>query len=263
VTDVFVSYRRAERQRMQVIEQRLKEAGLTVWLDSRLQVGGSEGFDAEIEREVSSASSVLVCWTNEALRSTWVRAEAMKGFERKCLVPVLLEQCSLPVPFNAVETVDLSGWAGETEDSRWKRIVTRIQSLREAAAADLTSRMSISAAAYEAVEHPVFPGTLTVLCKRIEALHPLDAERYGADIEALFSWLEAVFEKEVTYIEDGYNHAKSLSDGGVGWEVDAWRYWDSGRAQARAVAIGVLANRLERMKTVLERSKSCLELPSP
>jgi hypothetical protein len=37
-----------------------------------LEVGRGEGFDAEIEREVTSASSVLVCWTTAALSSVSV-----------------------------------------------------------------------------------------------------------------------------------------------------------------------------------------------
>ena len=53
---------------------------------------------------MTSAYCVLACWTPVAVRSVYVRAEAKKGLENNTLVPVFLEQCTLPVPFNAIDT---------------------------------------------------------------------------------------------------------------------------------------------------------------
>lgn len=74
MADVFVFYKRAERPRVEQLAERLREVGLDVWFDARLDVGSGEGFDAEIEREVTSAACVVVCWTPEALKSIYVRA---------------------------------------------------------------------------------------------------------------------------------------------------------------------------------------------
>jgi hypothetical protein len=99
--DVFVSYKRAERLRVARIAELLRESGFDVWFDARPEVGRGEGFDAEIEREVTSAGCVFVCWTRDATKSRYVKAEAKKGLERKALVPLFLEPCDLPIPSTA------------------------------------------------------------------------------------------------------------------------------------------------------------------
>ena len=114
MADVFISYKRAERARVARIAELLRESGLDVWFDARLEIGRGEGFDAEIEREVTSAACVPVCWTPEATKSIYVRAEAKKGLERQVLVPLFLEPCDLTIPFNGLDTGDLSHWNGRT-----------------------------------------------------------------------------------------------------------------------------------------------------
>jgi len=42
VADVFVSYKRAERERVQRIVDLLKLEGLDVWFDARLEVGAAK-----------------------------------------------------------------------------------------------------------------------------------------------------------------------------------------------------------------------------
>jgi hypothetical protein len=67
VAEVFISYKRDQRERVKVIADVLKDEKLSVWFDANLEAGRGEGFDAEIEREVTSAYCVLACWTPAAL----------------------------------------------------------------------------------------------------------------------------------------------------------------------------------------------------
>lgn len=124
MADVFISYKRDQRNRVKALADRFLAEGLSVWFDASLEVGRGEGFDAEIEREVTSAHCVIACWTPEATRSVYVRAESKKGLERNLLVPLLLEPCNLPVPFNAVDFVDFTLWKGEEGFEGWVGLLT-------------------------------------------------------------------------------------------------------------------------------------------
>jgi len=130
MADVFISYKRSERDRVKVLARALQSAELTVWFDDKLHIGASEGFDDEIERELAGAHAVLVCWSPEAMRALYVRAEAKKGLLKQKLVPIFIESCDLPVPFNELHTVDLTRWVGDSSDPDWKQVVGRLNELR-------------------------------------------------------------------------------------------------------------------------------------
>jgi hypothetical protein len=66
-----------------------------------------------------------VVWSNSALLSDWVLAEASRGRDRKVLVPVLKERIVVPVPFNLIQSVDLSEWQGEHEHTGLRTIKGR------------------------------------------------------------------------------------------------------------------------------------------
>ena len=127
MAEVFISYKRDQRERVELIADALRNEQFSVWFDANLEASRGEGFDAEIEREVTSAYCVLACWTPAATRSIYVRAEAKKGLERDALVLILLEQCALPVPFNAIDAVDLTHWHGDRGDPSWGRVLSQLK----------------------------------------------------------------------------------------------------------------------------------------
>ena len=86
MTDVFISYKRRLRPRVEEIAAALRARGVTVWYDAALEAGTS--FSAEISNEVRSAGCVLVCWSDDAFphggdTSGWVVGEATIG-QRLC-----------------------------------------------------------------------------------------------------------------------------------------------------------------------------------
>lgn len=127
VSDVFISYKRTERDRVEAIAAALRDLGLNVWFDARLQAGMD--FDEEINREVRSAKAVLVCWSQGAVESRWVRAESSIGHKRNVLVACFLEECDPWTPFNLVHTEDLSGARLDGTNAGWVKIVDRIGKL--------------------------------------------------------------------------------------------------------------------------------------
>jgi hypothetical protein len=257
MADVFISYKRAERTRVQRLAQLLRDENLDVWFDARLEVGSGEGFDAEIEREVTSAACVVVCWTREALKSVYVRAEALKGLERDVLRPAFLEPCNLPVPFNAVDTVDLSTWNGDANSADWRRLLSGVQARVEASKADEKQRRAQSQAVYDRIQDKIYPGTLPVLVQRIASIRERDAEEYQADILALLSWVQAVAEKEARHTSQGYELADRQQGG------DAWMWWDRGAAAARSAEISQVLESLHGIEAALNASKDLLDRPAP
>lgn len=124
MVDVFISYRRSERTEVAAIAVALEAQGLSVWFDTHLEAGGD--FQAEIDRVIRIAKSVLVVWTPEAYASGYVRAEALKGHERGVLVPALLKPTDLGPPFNLIQAQDLTRWNGQTQAPEWLSLVASI-----------------------------------------------------------------------------------------------------------------------------------------
>jgi hypothetical protein len=122
--DVFISYKREERARVEEIAQALRALELSVWFDARLQSGHS--FDAEINREVRAAKCVLVCWSKAATESEWVRAEAAIGRQRGVLAACFLEPCDLYPPFNLVHAEDLTRGGLDAANPAWTKLVDQI-----------------------------------------------------------------------------------------------------------------------------------------
>jgi hypothetical protein len=111
VTDVFISDANADRDRAERLASALGALGWSVWWDRRIITG--QAFDQAIERELETAKSVVVLWSNHSIASEWVKNEAAVAAERGVLVPATIESVRLPLEFRRKQTADLSDWNGE------------------------------------------------------------------------------------------------------------------------------------------------------
>ena len=132
MADVFISYKREDRAAVEKIAGSLRKMGLAVWFDVSLTAG--ETFNIEIDREARKANSVLVCWSPSAMKSKWVNAEALIGFEANKLVACYVAgdgSIVPPMPFNTSHAEDLVDWLKEPEieQSTWRNLVRRIGKL--------------------------------------------------------------------------------------------------------------------------------------
>jgi peptidoglycan hydrolase-like protein with peptidoglycan-binding domain len=127
MSDVFISYKREEREAVQLIGDKLRALRLDVWFDEKLRAGSS--FDEEIAGELTVAKAVLVCWTPAAFGSEWVRGEAVKAHELGKLVACFLERTNLMPPFNVTHTENLIAWGGNDDDPAWLKILEAIAAL--------------------------------------------------------------------------------------------------------------------------------------
>jgi hypothetical protein len=125
--DIFISYSREERPAARHFADCFAREGFAVWWDAALRSG--ETFDEVIERELRAAKAVVVLWSPRSVASRWVRAEATLADRANKLVPVIIESCSLPIIFELTQAADMSTWTGDTEDHRWKDLISDLRRL--------------------------------------------------------------------------------------------------------------------------------------
>jgi len=121
--DVFLSYAREDRERARVLARALESHGWSVWWDRKLVAG--EAFDETIERQLATAKTVVVLWSEHSISSEWVRNEAAAA-ERDVLVPVLLDEVKQPLEFRRRHAADLTHWTGDPDDSEFLGLVAGI-----------------------------------------------------------------------------------------------------------------------------------------
>ena len=119
LADIFVSYDREDSDRVAELITAFKRQGWSVFWDRQIPAG--QNWDDVLEREITSASCVVVVWTNNSVASQWVRTEALEGMERNILVPVRFDDVDLPFVFRRVHIQGLQS-TYEASDRRAKRI---------------------------------------------------------------------------------------------------------------------------------------------
>jgi hypothetical protein len=65
--DVFISYNRADRDRVRLLMEEIRRLGLRVWMDEEIQPGTE--FQREIEQALHNSGCVLVAWTEGSVAS--------------------------------------------------------------------------------------------------------------------------------------------------------------------------------------------------
>ena len=95
MSDVFVSYSRADRSRVEPLIQELQNHGFSVWWDTQMLPG--ELWDEAILGALAEARSVVVVWSNESVNSANVKEEAHRAQQRGILVPVQIDEISPPL----------------------------------------------------------------------------------------------------------------------------------------------------------------------
>ena len=117
---IFISYSWADRDRVMPIYERLKQAGLHVWID-RDQLRGGVNWEEEIRREMLKCRRIVIFLSNSLNDGGFLLAElglaraiANDRFKRKAFViPVRLENCPIPPILSQWNAIDLFEVDGE------------------------------------------------------------------------------------------------------------------------------------------------------
>jgi len=135
MADVFLSYARPTRSRIEQIGDALESTGYSLWWDKALTA--SDDYAMVIEGQLDAALCVVVAWSAQARQSLWVRAEANEALDSGKLVQINLDGTRLPLPFSVLHFLDFARWRGERQGSPWSEFDARVASqLRGEKAAD-------------------------------------------------------------------------------------------------------------------------------
>jgi TolB-like protein len=111
MADIFISYARADRERVEKLAAALEAQGYSVWWDRHI-AGGAE-FSEAIEKELAAAKAVIVVWSADAIKSRWVKDEAVAAADAGKLIPLTIDGAPAPMGFRQFHLIDLSGWEND------------------------------------------------------------------------------------------------------------------------------------------------------
>jgi hypothetical protein len=127
VSDIFLSYSSADRDRVAPIATALERLGWIVWWDRRILAGQS--WDDVIAKALDGARCIVVVWTEASVNSDWVRIEANIGREREILAPILLDDVPIPLTFRYIHFASLVGWEGTPNSVQFAFLADRIEGI--------------------------------------------------------------------------------------------------------------------------------------
>ena len=113
VPDVFISYSRKDQEKADLLAELLSKEGWEVWKDNR--IGAGQFFEEKINENLNLAKAVIVLWSRNSVKSTWVLKEAQIALDQKKLKPVMIESCRIPKGFKGVNFAVLKKWKGEVD----------------------------------------------------------------------------------------------------------------------------------------------------
>jgi TIR domain/WD domain, G-beta repeat len=134
--DVFLSYNKTDVPRVRQLAQKLRTAGLRVWLDEWIIKPGDDIYLA-IENGLQTARTLVLCLSPAALGSDWVGLERSTVLFRdpsnagRRFIPLLLEQCELPDTLRRYSYVDYRKGAA----AAFKKLVEACRGAAQQAAA--------------------------------------------------------------------------------------------------------------------------------
>ena len=126
MADIFISYAQEDGDEIQSLVALLESQGWSVFWDRNLLPG--DNWTTLIEQKLAAAKAAIVVWSQHSATSEWVKAEAMAARERGILVPVRIDQVSIPLPFGGVQTADISAATPNSADNL-RKLVMQLGSL--------------------------------------------------------------------------------------------------------------------------------------
>jgi len=136
MSDIFISYARADKDKAELLTNAFFRKGWSVWWDREIPPGQS--FDETIESALNSARCVVVLWSKHSVSSRWVKTEAAEGAERGILVPAMIDNAPIPLEFKRIEAADLSDWEGEASHREFDQLLKSV-----AAMIPITARVAV------------------------------------------------------------------------------------------------------------------------
>lgn len=225
IADVFISYKREDRQVASKLASVLG-AELSVFFDADIPVGDS--WDQYIERELLSASAVVVLWSSRSVSSRWVRLEARHALQRGVLVPVLLEPCEVPLEFQDIQAAIL----GHNDEKELAKLFERVRRLCGAVQNGDGQRIfPTTPPAPKVIDPDHYGNYLNYGCALCESLSELLSGEADADFQAQSDRMVSQLKRAV-----GLMSGASDSEDGDTIEVIRENVWEAANLLSKASA---------------------------
>jgi len=117
----FISYSHSDRAIAETLTTELKERGIAVWIDALQIQPGDSLVEKIFEEGLKDCDIFLILLSQASTRSAWVKQELdiavvnrLKKITR--VLPVLVEDCDIPVALRALRWLSLKDGVGNTAD---------------------------------------------------------------------------------------------------------------------------------------------------
>lgn len=127
MVDLFLSYKSEEHAVAERLAGTLEHFGYSVWWDVQLLSG--DEFRAEIREMITQSKAVIVLWSQRSVKSRFVTDEANLAQRQNKSLPVMLEDCELPLGLGGNHADNLSDWEGEATHPGFRRLLGSIENL--------------------------------------------------------------------------------------------------------------------------------------
>ncbi len=117
MADIFISYARADRDKIERLASALEGEGYSVWWDRHIESGAE--FSTDIERELGAAKAVIVCWSEEGAKSRWVKDEATIAHRAGKLKTISLDGTEPPIGYMQFHSHGMSSWSGGRDEPQF------------------------------------------------------------------------------------------------------------------------------------------------
>ncbi len=122
--DVFLAYAPGDQEMAALVARRLRALKFKVRFSTR---GEDPAFDDKDARDALRSQSMLVLWSEDAVKSDWVRAAASVGQTRVgMLVEASLDKAVPQEPFRSHKRFDLSGFTARRNVEGWYQTIEEL-----------------------------------------------------------------------------------------------------------------------------------------
>jgi hypothetical protein len=128
VTDIFFSYKSADRDRVSVIHDVLTAEGFDVFWDQQVEAGID--WDTWIRNHLTQAKCVVVFWSKQSIASDNVRHEATVAKRQNKLIHVMLDPLTpeeFPMGLYTVQAANLTDWKDDVKHAEWKKLCREVE----------------------------------------------------------------------------------------------------------------------------------------
>lgn len=127
MADVFISYARSDQPVVRRLADAVKSLGYSVWWDDELPPHLS--YSDVITDKIGQARAAIVVWSEDAVASQWVRAEADVARNQQKLIQTSIDGHMPPMPFNQIQFAPIGDWQGEEDHPGWMKVKASLEAL--------------------------------------------------------------------------------------------------------------------------------------